>query len=325
MRKYFVNLKEGAKILYSAGFFGLSKAHKRWRGNQLVSRLMEEKGAKAEKYRKSLDRIFPRIRTMVVDIDGTLINSSTTLEALKQVYGKREGTRIHDNLLKDVKEGRLSIDQALLKGHELLVIGGFTKADWDKIIDRLVKNKLRIEVVSALQKLHERGIKVVLATRSSDYVAKELARRLGFDGGVGSKEVFSPEKNPFKSKVKGLDTLVSDRFFMRGVKTKPKWKAVRDYLKEMQSDEYRFNPRNTAFLADEFTDAKMMRKVRYGFLLPSEKPVYPSLTRVSEKYELYDRKIPHNYVEKELELFTLFPWLTRFRGRELKEVMKKIS
>lgn len=230
------------------------------------------------------------IQAVVVDIDGTLLKTATALKALERAYGKEEADRINRELTNEVIRGELSPNRALIEGHRRLIKAGFTERDWRTIAeDSIKKGELRQDLVEALKELQKRGLKVVLVTQSSSFVAEELAKRLGFDGYAGSIEIVDKE-----GRIKGLRRFIGPKERIKGLEIEPKLMSSRPFLSGMKS-------RNVAYITDEYSDIGLTHKAGYNFLLKSEELPYPKMTGVTRKFRIFDAEVTSHKLKELIE------------------------
>ncbi len=78
-----------------------------------------------------------KIRAIVVDVDGTFLENGLPIEALKLAYGSRRGSEINKSLEGMYASGELSLDESLIEGHRALMRKGFSRRDWEKLIEGL--------------------------------------------------------------------------------------------------------------------------------------------------------------------------------------------
>lgn len=224
------------------------------------------------------------IKAVVVDVDGTILENALPIEALKVAYGPEEGMRINKSCEKRYANGELKLDEVLIEGHKALIRKGFSKADWDNLIEK--KLVVRQDLVDVLHSLQKKGVKVMLTTKGSSYAAERLSKKFKFDGAVGSEETFDKD-----GKVTGLKTLRCGKdSVVEGVKV--------FCGSDVISRKLGLDPKEIAFVYDEFSDIIVMRNGGLFVLAHFKKVPWKKLTDVSAKFKTYDIMIDEDNLDK---------------------------
>jgi len=134
----------------------------------------------------------------------------------------------------------------------------------------------RRNFIEALKLLRKGGMRVILSTKGSYYAAELLSRRFGFDGAVGSEEIFDSS-----GKITGLKTLLCGKNrTVNGVR------VLCD--SEFISRKLGLKPSEIAFIYDEFTDIVVMKRGGMFILMDSGKVPWRKLTDISVRFRTYD-------------------------------------
>ncbi len=202
---------------------------------------------------------------VLVDMDFTLLDADSMEEVFKQAMGKEKGLKEFNRLFSLVVSGKESVEEAMLEGFEAMIKNGFSKKDAKALVDRLVKSgRVRKEVVNEAMALKRMGKRVVIATKMSETVAEILAKRLGFDFGIGTRERIDKS-----GKVLKIEELVGDRNgFVNSRKGRPyavvtKLKRVEDKFREKHLP---FSRKQVTILTDSMSDIRARREAAHGIL-----------------------------------------------------------
>ncbi len=149
--------------------------------------------------------------------------------------------------------------------------------DAERLVANLIeKGAVRNEIVEAARALQASGKKVVIASKMSETIASELAKKLGFDYGIGSRERvdgktgrilkieelvgdFTGFINVYKRDAKGRKIGKSKRSF----RVVSKIDRVRDFFKQKKEP---FNPRHVTVLSDGLEGLYSRKHAKFGVL-----------------------------------------------------------
>ncbi|MBI5046755.1 HAD family hydrolase [Candidatus Micrarchaeota archaeon] len=237
----------------------------------------------------------PLISTVLVDCDGTLYRKDSSLEALKRKFGSTKGEDLHKSILTYVKNGTLSLDQALLRGFELLTHsdGGFNIHMWEEILyDFKRAGEFRQGLIDALLDLQSHGMKVVIGTRGSELSAHWIARNFGF---MADRTMYFGThcETDRAGQVTDLIELIGSEDGMiydgsgKPVKVTTKIEKTRSVL---AGSGVNFYPDLTATFTDDILDRDVIVSVgRSVLLLPTQKNERSGLQSAALQFGFYDR------------------------------------
>ena len=198
---------------------------------------------------------------------------------------------MHDPLT-GLKTRRYLAEMIDLKEH------GITTRDYSRLLDSLEEqNKIRHELIEVAQYLKKIGRTVGIATKSSQGLAEEAAKRYGFDFGVGSEEHVAEN-----GRIIGVKRLVGDRRGrVAGVPMVTKMDRVVEALRNIGINAAR---RNIALVSDGYDDVKMFGDTGFGVLIRPSRP--GTLQKVSQKLGLSDAQVAEGNTAL-LKLLLRFP------------------
>jgi len=245
--------------------------------------------------KRNLSNYPNKIDSIVVDLDYTLLNALTALTSLERLLGKEEAQKKYQKQKTLVKKGKMTFADVKKWGHELQVEKGWTLSDWQQVAEELyLSGKLNKSIVEALKeiKLKNKGVKIILATGTSDVLGRQLARILAdreglkIDFVVGSQQYFSND-----GKVNGLKYFVGDK--SKSIPTISKIDAIKNSFK---SQGLEFNPKKSLAISD--SDSELLRACGIGVLIPVSKSEDP-LSAVSQRFRLRDVESKYSKLRKE--------------------------
>ncbi|MFH1234352.1 MAG: HAD family hydrolase [Candidatus Diapherotrites archaeon] len=244
----------------------------------------------------------------VIDMDETLLTANTILEIFKLKFGEAEGTRIIKGYMNLVKKGHCSSDQALLMGYERIIREGVFVKDAEALVEKMEKEgKVRADIVEVAGALKAEGKTVVLASRMSETIAGLLAKRYGFDFGIGTRERI--DKN---GKVLKVEELVGEKTGFVGLKNAGKKGQARPYRtitklekvsKVLESAGIPTRPKDMVIVSDGYDDIKAFRQAGVSILLVPSSERRGFAQRVSMRLRLADAIVrPGPEMQAELRL-----------------------
>lgn len=204
-------------------------------------------------------RIFPgQGKVIAVDLDGTLLSTTASLELLTQLKGEAFARERYEHYRGLVKNGKIPLERAHIDAHREVTALGVQKADYEKLVDRLIsEGKVRMDVLEAAQYLHRIGRKVVIVTKGSEHAAELFSKRFGLDGGIGAVETFDPS-----GRLTGLKSLVGDRR-MPNTEVKTKMQRLAEWCRAKKIP---FSKRNVSIITDSYDDVRALRESGLGVL-----------------------------------------------------------
>jgi len=234
-----------------------------------------------------------RIVCAIVDCDGTLYRADSTLEALKRVYGKQRAAQLHEGIIADVKAGKLTIDEGLVRGFDLLASspGGFNIHLWEEIMEDFRKRGLfRQGLLEALMEIQSAsGTTVVVATRASEISSRWIAKNMGLKKestyylGTGCRTDNAGIAMELTELIGTEDGFVDH---VRSITKVAKAQAI------LEADSKAFSADSAAVISDDLLDRKEMLSAGWGVLIvPGEKSERNSFQKASVSFRLYDRMV----------------------------------
>jgi hypothetical protein len=253
---------------------------------------------------KAWKKRFPprQLKTIIVDMDGTIFKTDSSYEALKIMYpdltDEKEilGEFIYRKILQHIFEGSQSIEDAIITGTEFLMDAGFHKSDFERVLN-MVKGQLRENLIYALKSIKEKqDVKIVLASLSSVEFGKLLNEHLkekygfSFDGIIGTVMKFDEE-----GKLTGLKRIIGTKSgTIDGIKVTTKMSAVRKILKEAR---WEFDEQSSVLITDSYGDVDLSKKIPTILIKPSDKST--AVQMVSHLLRLGDMIVEDNEFLKE--------------------------
>lgn len=216
------------------------------------------------------------LKAVVVDMDGTIFRTDSSLEALNLMFPEKirdstAGELIYRKMINSIIEGTMSIDEAMIKGTALLKNRGFSITDIKTVFEK-VKPYLRTELIESLKEIQkEKNAKIILATFSSkkfgemleDYLFESIGFR--FDSIIGSEMEFNEEgKVIHLIKVVGMESRE-----VEGKKIISKFDALQELLKEKN---WEFNLNQILFITDGYGDIELIKKMPSILITNKENP-----------------------------------------------------
>ncbi|MDP2666881.1 MAG: hypothetical protein Q8P05_05285 [Candidatus Diapherotrites archaeon] len=229
----------------------------------------------------------PRIDTIVVDIDYTLLDVLTPYRALEKILGPEGARQAYAEQKARVKSGKANFADVKHWGHELQKSHGWTARDWKEIVDRAYGEGIfNWGVIGALQQIKREnpGVKIVLTTGTSDILGKRLAAHLRgrfglrVDAVVGSKQTF--DRGARAGKVSGLEYFVGETH--TSIPAVEKIPAIKSHFGRKG---WSFNPKTTMAISD--ADPQLLRKCGIGVLVKVGRGEDPA-SFISQKFKLRD-------------------------------------
>ncbi|MEM2174749.1 MAG: HAD family hydrolase, partial [Candidatus Micrarchaeia archaeon] len=124
-----------------------------------------------------------------VDVDGTIIDSFSGYDILIKVFGFEKAWALEEEFRRRLFSGS-SIERETINGIEFLYSMGVREKDLEDLLaDYERENKVRKNLVDALQELKRNGKIVLVVTKGVEEFAKLIAEKYGFDDGIGTKVV----------------------------------------------------------------------------------------------------------------------------------------
>ncbi len=237
-------------------------------------------------------------RVVVFDWDESLSRTNTSRELLRHFLGHEAGEQRYHDYRDAVKQGHMTLEQAMIAGSAELVAHGVTTNDYPRLLDHLEQqDKIRTKLVELARYLKRRGRVVGIATKSAQGLADAAAARYGFDFGVGTEEAVAED-----GRIIGVKRLVGDRRgSINGVPVVTKMDRV---LEALRARNITASRRNIALVSDGYDDVKMFRDSGFGVLL---RPSRPGTTqKLSQKLGLSDAQVGVDDITR-LKLLLRFP------------------
>ncbi|MDD3159504.1 MAG: HAD family hydrolase [Candidatus ainarchaeum sp.] len=221
-------------------------------------------------------------KNVIIDIDGTLIDTNLSLELLKTKIGEEQAEKKYAEFKSMVVKKGISPDVMLLKAHEYIrsLNPSVNLKDYEITLSRVLREgKVNQEVLESIQYLKRIGKNVVLVTKSSEVFAKSLAKQFGLSAGLGAEEAFGVTGN-----LVGLKSIVAEKNTAKGkVKLKSKLQRIKEWCKINNQP---FSKRSTVVLSDSIFDAAVLRKAGLGVLYISKNS--GSEQKKAEEWKLRD-------------------------------------
>jgi hypothetical protein len=229
------------------------------------------------------------LKTIIVDMDGTIFRSDSSLEALNLLFPEKikdssTGELIYRKLIQNIVDGTMTVDEAMVKGTTLLKNRGLSINDFKKILEK-IKPKIRFDLIKALKEIQlTSNVKIILATFSSKEFGKLLGTYLNekmkfnFDEVIGSEMEFDENGIVIHLiKIVGMNSKE-----IQGKKIISKFDAVIELFNEKKWD---FNPNQTLLITDSYGDIELIKKIP-SILISTEKP--DLIQKYSSKLKLAD-------------------------------------
>jgi len=194
---------------------------------------------------------------VIIDMDGTFSKFHSFKEGLKLVY--HDGAEKYNKVILSEKKDNLSADNLrMITGLRLLIHG---KANRKSEIKLIVKSAEQVNpLLLKLTKKLSNDVEVILATRSSDTVAKGLASEFNLGGGYGS--VMKYDNN---GTIVGAERLISDKIPAKSeFPFSTKEKVAQEHMEKKKK---KFSLKNTIFISNDILDIEVMSKSAYSILV----------------------------------------------------------
>jgi len=253
---------------------------------------------------KAWKKRFPirQLKTIIVDMDGTIFKTDSSYEALKIMYPditedkEALGQFIYRKLLQQIFEGTQSVEDAIITGTEFLMDAGFHKSDFERVLN-VVKGQLRENLIYALKSIKEKqDVKIVLASLSSVEFGKMLNEYLkekygfSFDGVIGTVMKFDDE-----GKLIGLKRIIgTSSGTIDSIKIETKISALRKILKECR---WEFDEKTSVLITDSYGDVDLSKKIPTILIKPTDGST--AVQMVSHLLRLGDMIVEDNEFLKE--------------------------
>ncbi len=225
-----------------------------------------------------LKKLEPQI--IIVDVDGTIIDSFIVYDILVKFYGKEKADAIEKEFNERLKRGS-SVEEEIIFGIEKLYSDGIDRKHLKEILDEYEANgKIRKELVSALQELKKEGKIILIITKGIEDIAKMIAEKYGFDAGFGSK---------IDERGKVVEVIGTRRRNVNGVRVITKIDKAKEFC---ESKGIKFDRKKVCILSDDIYDLKDMKRASRCILTISDNPVH--FQRLAMKLKLYDESITND-------------------------------
>ncbi len=239
----------------------------------LFAKILEDSAKFA--LRRAFGRInSSKINIILVDLDGTLINSNSPLDALALKFGATKANKIFNDILTDFKAGKSDFDQTVYFTNLAVSNAKLKKSDWENLLDFYLHNgKISVHLLAALKIAKSKKVKVIIATRSSLVFAKTVSDRLGFDGAIGT--YISEKNHPYIIGSKNA--------------TSPKFKIYTKLgkLSSMFKQHKNFDFSKIAVISNDAMDSQELASSGLGILLTHKNKPSP-VEKLARTFELYD-------------------------------------
>ncbi len=234
------------------------------------------------------------LKAIIVDMDGTIFRTDSSLEALNLMFPEKikdstAGELIYRKLIQSIVDGKMTIDEAMIKGINLLKKRGLTINDFELVLEK-IKPYIRTQLIEALKEIQQYlNVKIILATFSSkkfsellnNYLIKEM--NFGFDELIGSEMKFDE-----KGKVIHLTKIIG----MKSKQVKGKQIISKfDAVQELIQKKWGFNLNQMLFITDGYGDIELIKKIP-SILITSNNP--DLIQKVSSRLRLADFIIKDN-------------------------------
>ncbi len=200
---------------------------------------------------------------VIFDMDGTFTTTHTFKQALTNLYKDNGETYEKVIFTQNNKKGFTVDNQRMLDGLKYLTDGQFKIDDEKSLEEKAIKN-----VSPAIKKMLKKipvNVETIIITKSSDHIAKKLAKRFGLSNGYGS--IMEYDK---KRILKTARLLVTDN--VPNLKTKIKL-VTKETLarKHMEKKRMVFDLNKTIFVGNDALDLELMVKCVFSILVKKEK------------------------------------------------------
>lgn len=226
-------------------------------------------------------RITPRIisnaNLIIIDMDGTFTNYHTFKEALNLTY--RDNGKSYDNVvMTDKKSANLTMDnQRMIEGLIFLKKGGFNKRVEFILIKNAIK-KINLDLVKLVNTLKSK-YEIILVSRSSDFIAKEISKKYGLAGGYGSIMVYDKRGSVIGTKRLITDNVPKNSEYSFSTK-------VDIAERHMKEKGLSFSMSKTIFISNDILDLDVMYRSLFSVLILDKERDY--IDNVSYYLMLYD-------------------------------------
>jgi len=268
-------------------------------GSVLRDVVKKEARLRSRNLKRRVTRRYPKIKAVLVDVDGTLLKTDIYKNLAKEFPRLK---KLQDNIIKDLKNGKIKFEEGFQKIADAYPEFGINVRHIDKILNKAILNpeKLNYPLVSALHELQKKGIKIVIGTRTSYYVAEQLRKKFGFDGAIGSKEIIDKKGN-----FVGLEYLVGQKL----------------RKSQLAASELNIKEKNIALISEEASDF-LFDKSGYNIFFNPKKPIQPGLTKSARWLKLYDKQLKEGDKNFRKKLVT---WILRPKTQHWTRIGKKKS
>jgi len=220
----------------------------------------------------------PNIKLILIDLDGTILKDFSTLEeGLKIIYGKKTGAKRYSKVMTMIINKEATAEDLMIHAENQLIDGKFSKNTLAQINKKMIK-KIDYSLIKAI-KDNVSNKKIIVATKSSNVLAYNIAKRFSFFSGVGTNLAF--HKNGLMKK--SLFLVSDHNKIYVGHKFRTKLELAIDCYK---AHEGQINEKEVAIITDAITDLNTMKKCGLTILVKGKKPNVLQL--ICEKYKLYD-------------------------------------
>lgn len=220
------------------------------------------------------------IDNLIVDMDRTLLTTNMGKEALIACCGQERADNIEHGVMRRVANGNITMGEAMLIANNYLVEGNFNIHTYEKLSARCFSGELvRHDLLKSILKVQEKGKRIIVATMSSQEVAKTLAEKYGFFGALGTVVNYDST-----GKMTGCSQIIcEENKDVNGVRFRTKISVLEELFK---SKNLEFDPGRTAVITDDITDLYIMRNVALGIFLILKKPT--KIQKLCYRLKLFD-------------------------------------
>jgi phosphoserine phosphatase len=233
----------------------------------------------------------PKVKLLLVDLDGTLLQNHSTLEdGLILIFKEKKGKKIYNDLMSLISNEKKTPEQIMILAEEYLKQGKFTKTHLEKINATMLA-QIDKSLLTTLQQIKK--AQIIIATKSSHTLAKNIANKYDFLGGIGTDLKFNSQGLFIDTKV--LVANKNKSLYNHIFRTKLA------LAKKMYSE--KFGPiknKNIGILTDSYADINIMTSVGLAIYL---KPITPDAAqRICDKFRLFDKKVTKSNLSKIIEI-----------------------
>lgn len=259
--------------------------------------------------RRGVKRSLRRKRTLqeasnvvLIDMSGTLCKTDTSEEMLNLMFGEPKGSELYKQYREQVKQGKLSMEEAMLQGANKLAEARIREGDYDQLLAKLLaEGKIRNDVLEVARYLKKHGRTVVLATRESEILANKLVKHYPehFDFAIGTKETI------VDGKILGVERLIGGRKGkVRGHPIITKMDALKEQLITRGEP---YSPKRISVLTDGYDDIAALKKAGFSILLTPKSAA--THQKLAKRFRLADVLVEESPgMVHELKLRLRHPW-----------------